>query len=84
MAALDDQSVVMHLDHVWLVYLPDIMKPIEAILEGSEIPDLFKDDLETIAAPLRAAAQMDDYQGSIVSYFWQSIFKYYAKNYIVI
>lgn len=71
-AALDDHTVVLHIDHAWLNYLPDIMKPIEAILEGSEIPEIFGDDLETIAAPLRLAAQQDGFQESISSYFWKS------------
>lgn len=50
------------------------MKPIEALLEGSQIPDLFEDDLESLANPLRKIAEMEGYQESIVSYFWQSIF----------
>lgn len=48
------------------------MKPIEAILEGSEIPELFGDEIETIASALRNAAQLDGYQESVVSYFWKS------------
>lgn len=71
-SALDDQMTVFHIDHGWLSYLPDIMKPIEAILEGSEIPELFGDEIETIANPLRNAAQLDGYQESITSYFWKS------------
>lgn len=53
------------------------MKPIEAFLEGSEIPDLFEDDLESLANPLRKIAQMEGYQESIVSYFWQSNLFFY-------
>lgn len=71
-SALDDQVTVFHIDHAWLSYLPDLMKPIEAILEGSEIPELFGDEIETVATPLRNAAQLDGYQESIGSYFWKS------------
>lgn len=71
-SALDDQVTVLHIDHAWLSYLPEIMKFIEAILEGSEIPELFGDEIETIANPLRNAAQLDGHQESIASYFWQS------------
>lgn len=71
-SALDDQVTVFHIDHGWLSHLPDIMKPVEALLEGSEIPELFGDEIETIANPLRNAAQLDGYQESITSYFWQS------------
>lgn len=73
-AATDDQTIVFHIDHAWLVHLPEIMKPIEAILEGSEIPHLFGDDLETIANPLKNAAQLEGYQESLTAYFWKSIF----------
>lgn len=66
--------MVLHVAHAWITYLPDIMKPIEALLEGSDIPDLFEDDLESLANPLRKIAQMEGYQESIVSYFWQSKF----------
>lgn len=72
MAALEDQTVVLHIDHSCIEYCSDIMKPIEALLEGSEIPEIFGDDLETIATPLRNAAQMELYQESITSYFWKS------------
>lgn len=71
-SALDDQVVVFHVDHAWLSNLPNIMKPIEALLEGTEIPEIFGDEIETIASPLRNAAQLDGYQESIASYFWQS------------
>lgn len=63
---------VFHIDNGWLSYLPEMMKPIEAILEGSEIAELFGDEIETIASPLRNAAQLDGYQESITSYFWKS------------
>lgn len=71
-SALDDQVTVFHIDHGWLSYLPEMMKPIEAILQGSEITELFGDELETIASALRNAAQLDGYQESITSYFWKS------------
>lgn len=72
---------VFHIDHGWLSYLPEIMKPVEAVLEGSEIPELFGDEIETIANPLRNAAQLDGYQESITSYFWTS--KLIANNIFV-
>ncbi|KAJ6628053.1 Cytoplasmic dynein 2 heavy chain 1, partial [Pseudolycoriella hygida] len=70
-SVLEDQVSVFHVDHAWLCYLPEMMKPIEAILEGSEIPELFGDEIETIANPLRNAAQLEGYQESITSYFWR-------------
>lgn len=73
-AALDDHTVALYIDHAWLTYLPEIMKPIEAVLEGSEIPEIFGDDLETIASPLRLAAQQDGFQESLSAYFWKSKF----------
>lgn len=74
-AALEDQQTVFHIDHSWLVYLPDVMRPIEAILQGSEIPELFGDDLESLVNPLRGAANLSGYQDSLVSYFWMSKLK---------
>lgn len=73
-AALENQSIVLHIDHAWLVYLPDILKPVEAILEGSEIPDLFGDAIETVVNPLRNDAQLEGFQDSLTSYFWKSNF----------
>lgn len=71
-AALDDQSTFLFIDHCWIVYLPEIMKPIEALLQGSEIMDLFGEDLESIASPLKSAAQLEGYQESLTSYFLKS------------
>lgn len=71
-AATEDQTVCFMIDQSLISYLVDIMKPIEAILEGSEIPDLFGDDLEAIANPLRSAAQLEGYQESLSSYFLKS------------
>lgn len=68
-AAIEDQPAVLLIDQSLISYLPDVMKTIEAILEGSEIPDLFGDDLEGIANPLRNAAQLEGYQDSLASYF---------------
>lgn len=70
-AALDDQSVVL-LEHCWLTFLPAILNPIEAVMEGSEIPNLFGEDLESIAKPLKNMAQQDGYQDSLIAYFWMS------------
>lgn len=69
-AAFEDQQVVFVVEHAWIAYLPEIMNPIEAILEGSEIPNLFGDDLESLAKPLKNSAQQDGYQDSLASYFW--------------
>lgn len=71
-AALDNEPVVFYISHILIDYSSDILKPCEAILEGSEIPDLFNDDLETIASSLKNQAQMEGYQFSLASYFLQS------------
>lgn len=71
-AAIEDQFVVLHIDQAWINLLPDIMRPIEAVLQGCELPEIFGDDLETIAGSLRHAAQTDGYQDSVSSYFWKS------------
>ena len=68
-AALEDLESVFFINHAWITTQPDILKPIEAILEGSDIPDLFGEDLEAVANPLRNAAQMEGYQESLASYF---------------
>lgn len=72
-AALDEHHVAFCVEHSWIAYLPEIMNPIEAVLEGSEIPNLFGDDLETIAKPLKSAAQQDGFQESLSAYFWSSM-----------
>lgn len=71
-AALDEHHVAFCIEHAWISYLPEIMNPIEAVLEGSEIPNLFGDDLESIAKPLKSAAQQDGFQDSLGAYFWSS------------
>lgn len=71
-AALDDQSVVLLVEHYWLTLLPAILNAIEAVMEGSEIPNLFGEDLESIAKPLKNMAQQDGYQDSLIAYFWMS------------
>lgn len=71
-AALDDQHVVFYIENHWISYCPSILNPIEALLEGSEIPNLFGDDLESVAKPLRNAALQDGYQDSLAAYFWSS------------
>lgn len=75
-AALDEQHVAFYIENVWITYLSSILNPIEALLEGSEIPNLFGDDLESIAKPLRNAALQDGYQDSLTAYFWKSQFKF--------
>lgn len=72
MAALENQCTCLVIEHCWLSYVPDIMKPIEAILEDSEILDLFGDDLESIASSLKHSAQLEGHQESIGSYFMKS------------
>lgn len=69
MASLENQCTCLVIEHCWLTYVPDIMKPIEAILEDSEILDLFGDDLESIASSLKHSAQLEGYQESLGSYF---------------
>ncbi|GAB0096653.1 Cytoplasmic dynein 2 heavy chain 1 [Sergentomyia squamirostris] len=72
-AALEDQNTILLIDHTWIEYLPTILEPIEALLEGSEVPDIFGEDLETIANPLRSAAQLEGYQESLSSYFLKRV-----------
>ncbi|CAD6999081.1 unnamed protein product [Ceratitis capitata] len=68
-AAIDDQCTILLIEHCWITFAPDIMKPIEALLEGSEILDLFGDDLESIASSLKHAAQLEGFPESIGAYF---------------
>lgn len=68
-AALEQQMSYLLIEHCWLSYVPDILKPIEALLEGSEILELFGDDLETVASALKQAAQLEGYQESLGAYF---------------
>lgn len=83
-AALEEQQVVFVVNHTWIAYLPEIMNPIEAILEGSEIPNLFGDDLESLAKPLKNAAQQDGYQDSLASFFWMRTYSPYINQTAVI
>ncbi|XP_060645040.1 cytoplasmic dynein 2 heavy chain 1 [Drosophila nasuta] len=68
-AALEQQATYLLIEHCWLGYVPDILKPIEALLEGSEILELFGDDLESVASTLKQAAQLEGYQESLGAYF---------------
>ncbi|KAM8717355.1 hypothetical protein ACLKA7_004106 [Drosophila subpalustris] len=68
-AALEQQMSYLLIEHCWLSYVPDILKPIEALLEGSEILELFGDDLESVASTLKQAAQLEGYQESLGAYF---------------
>uniref|UniRef100_A0A1B0CJW6 Cytoplasmic dynein 2 heavy chain 1 n=1 Tax=Lutzomyia longipalpis TaxID=7200 RepID=A0A1B0CJW6_LUTLO len=72
-AALEDQNTILVIDHTWIEFLPAILEPIEALLEGSEVPEIFGDDLETIANPLRSSAQLEGYQESLASYFLKRV-----------
>ena len=77
-SALEDQNTIFLIDHCWISYSPDILKPIEAVLEG--IVDLFGDDLESIANGLKSSAQLEGYQDSISSYFLNSMYNYQILN----
>ncbi|EDW77285.2 uncharacterized protein Dwil_GK18215 [Drosophila willistoni] len=68
-AALEQQLTYLLIEHSWLSYVPDILKPIEALLEGSEILELFGDDLEAVASTLKQSAQLEGYQESMSAYF---------------
>lgn len=68
-AALDNQNTVLLIDFTWLAAIEGIAIPIEAILEHSDIPELFGEELESVAAPLKNDAQADNYTDSISSYF---------------
>ncbi|XP_002132927.3 cytoplasmic dynein 2 heavy chain 1 [Drosophila pseudoobscura] len=68
-AAMEQQMSYLLIEHCWLSYVPEILKPIEALLEGSEILELFGDDLEAVASTLKQAAQLEGYQESLGAYF---------------
>lgn len=70
--AIEDQCTILLIEHCWITFVPDILKPIEALLEGSEILDLFGDDLESIASSLKHAAQLEGFQEPISAYFLKS------------
>lgn len=72
-AALEEHHVALYIDSSWISYLPEIMNGVEAVLEGSEIPNLFGDDLESVASPLKSEAQQEGFQDSLVAYFWSSM-----------
>lgn len=61
-------------EHSWISFLPDILRPIEAILNESELLGFFGEEMENVASTLRQSAQMEDYQDSLESYFMKSIF----------
>lgn len=71
-AALDEQPVAFHVQHAWLEYLPAAMRPVEAVLQGGELDELFGDDVEGVASGLRAAAQAEGFSDSLAAYFWLS------------
>lgn len=48
------------------------MNPLEAILEGSEIANLFGDDSETLATYLKHAAKYDTNKNASIENFWLS------------
>ncbi|KAH8376856.1 hypothetical protein KR093_001749 [Drosophila rubida] len=68
-AALEQQTSYLLIEHCWLSCVPDILKPVEALLEGSEILELFGDELESVASTLKQAAQLEGYQESLGAYF---------------
>lgn len=73
-AAMDDsqQAIVFHVDQAWLAYLPAAWRPIEAVLQGGEVAEVFGDEVDTVASGLRAAAQAEGYHDSLTAYFWAS------------
>lgn len=71
-AATENHCTILFIEHCWITFAPDILKPIEAMLEGSEILNLFGDDLESIASSLKHAAQLDGFQEPISAYFLKS------------
>ena len=67
---MENEVAVLYVDHVWVNYVPEILKSCEAILEGGLSNDnLFGDDLETLASSLKSAAQLEGYQDNLVSFF---------------
>ncbi|KFB35182.1 AGAP010790-PA-like protein [Anopheles sinensis] len=72
-AALENEPVAFVLHHSVTGYLPDAMKTCEAILAGGDLVDFFGDDLENIAAPLKAQAALESYQMSLAAYFLQRL-----------
>uniref|UniRef100_T1GD24 Dynein heavy chain AAA module D4 domain-containing protein n=1 Tax=Megaselia scalaris TaxID=36166 RepID=T1GD24_MEGSC len=72
-AAIDNQIVCMLLEQSLISFQPDVMKPIEAIMEESEIIDLFGEDLDSIANQLKSAAQLEGFQDSLSSFFMSRV-----------
>lgn len=70
-SALEDAKTVLLVDFAWLNHCPQILVVVEAILEGSDIPELFGDELENVAAPLKQAANNDNYGDSLAAYFME-------------
>lgn len=86
-AALEEHHVAFCVEHSWISYLPEIMNTVEAVLEGSEIPNLFGEDLESVAKPLKNEAQQEGFQDSLAAYFWSSkkrrfFIQYLFRNHI--
>lgn len=72
-AAIDNHIVCLLIEQSLISYQPEVMKPIEAIMEGSEIIDLFGEDLDSISNQLKSAAQLEDFQDSLPSYFMSRV-----------
>ncbi|XP_035794419.1 cytoplasmic dynein 2 heavy chain 1-like [Anopheles albimanus] len=71
--ALEGEPVVFCLHHAVANFLPDTVRTCEAILAGGELADFFGDDLENVAAPLKAQAALESYQSSPAAYFVQRL-----------
>lgn len=71
-AGIDESNVVFYINNAAISYLPEIMNPLEAILEGSEIAHLFGDDSETLATYLKHAAKHDLNKNASIENFWLS------------
>lgn len=63
-------------EHSWISFLPEILRPIEAILNESELLGFFSEEMENLTSSLRQSAQMEDYQDSLEAYFMKSIFSF--------
>lgn len=74
-ATSDNQSVWLVVEHSWISFQPEILRPIEAILNESEILGFFAEEMENLTSTLRQSAQMEDYQDSLESYFMKSRFR---------
>ncbi|XP_058067024.1 cytoplasmic dynein 2 heavy chain 1 [Anopheles bellator] len=72
--ALEGEPVAFCLPHAVARYLPATVRACEAILAGGELAeDFFGDELENVAAPLKAQAAADSFQPSVAAFFAQRL-----------